>query len=539
MPAATRRISRSISLTSSVIALLVAAPSVANAAPPSNDDLASPTVIAAIPFRDSLSTEEATTQAGEPGGSCAFDPGGTVWYEFTPQSADIIRATTRGSDFDTVVAVWTREEPGQFTEVACDDQDAGGWTSTADFFADAGTQYLIQVGGWNNSFGNLSLSVGSAPEGSISGTVTSSAGGPLAEICVQLYDGDGLNIEQYTTTTAAGTYFFGAVDDGAHTVHFYDCDDRYDFDYEWWNDKKEWYDADDVVVSGGVPVTGIDAELTKFPNPQIEVIVNGPGIVTSEPAGIDCGLDCSEAFEWDTVVTLTATPDPDARFVDWFNCERTQGNQCQVDMYTSRYVWADFVYADTDPPNTTISGGPEAFTSSRSARFDFESSEWPEEFECSFDGGPFEACDSPAQYDDLAEGTHEFSVRALDEVGNVDLSPATRRWTVDLTPPEVNVVRPTGGLYINNQSVGGTGPITVVGMVSVEVRATDAQSGISAVKFEVNGVPVDPSVVTADGDVYRFAFRPSTPGTYDIRARATNRAGDSRSTAFQLIGVPG
>ena len=34
---------------------------------------------------------------------------------------------------------------------------------------------------------------------------------------------------------------------------------------------------------------------------------SGSGIVTSSPAGIDCGGDCSEAFANGTTVTLTAT----------------------------------------------------------------------------------------------------------------------------------------------------------------------------------------------------------------------------------------
>ncbi|MEZ4638729.1 MAG: hypothetical protein R2856_27830 [Caldilineaceae bacterium] len=35
---------------------------------------------------------------------------------------------------------------------------------------------------------------------------------------------------------------------------------------------------------------------------------NGQGAVSS-PAGIDCGVDCSETLEYGTVITLTATPE--------------------------------------------------------------------------------------------------------------------------------------------------------------------------------------------------------------------------------------
>jgi hypothetical protein len=40
----------------------------------------------------------------------------------------------------------------------------------------------------------------------------------------------------------------------------------------------------------------------------------GSGQVTSEPAGIDCGSDCTEDYQSNTEVTLTATPDSGSTF---------------------------------------------------------------------------------------------------------------------------------------------------------------------------------------------------------------------------------
>lgn len=44
---------------------------------------------------------------------------------------------------------------------------------------------------------------------------------------------------------------------------------------------------------------------------------DGSGRVTSSPAGIDCGLDCTEPFAFGTVVTLTPTPDAGSVFAGW------------------------------------------------------------------------------------------------------------------------------------------------------------------------------------------------------------------------------
>jgi Big-like domain-containing protein len=94
---------------------------------------------------------------------------------------------------------------------------------------------------------------------------------------------------------------------------------------------------------------------------------------------------------------------------------------------------------DTAAPETTITAEPSDPTSLTGASFAFTSDEAGSTFECSLDGAPWAACTSPKTYAGLAEGSHAFSVRAVDPAGNADPTPATRSWTVDLTAPDTTI----------------------------------------------------------------------------------------------------
>ncbi len=94
---------------------------------------------------------------------------------------------------------------------------------------------------------------------------------------------------------------------------------------------------------------------------------------------------------------------------------------------------------DTTPPDTSLSTGPNGTVNSASATFTFTSPEQGATFECRVDAGAWNACTSPRQLAGLADGTHTFEVRALDALGNVDVSPASRTWTVDTTQPDTTI----------------------------------------------------------------------------------------------------
>ncbi len=85
---------------------------------------------------------------------------------------------------------------------------------------------------------------------------------------------------------------------------------------------------------------------------------------------------------------------------------------------------------DNNPPQTEITKAPKRKIEKPKAKFKFTSSEPRSSFECKFDKGGFENCDSPEKYKRLDDGKHKFKVRATDEAGNTDPTPAKAKFKV-------------------------------------------------------------------------------------------------------------
>ena len=82
---------------------------------------------------------------------------------------------------------------------------------------------------------------------------------------------------------------------------------------------------------------------------NLTVTTDGPGAgtVTSAPAGINCGTDCSESYAENTVVSLTASPAAGSSFAGWSGaCSGT--DSCTVTMDAETSVTATFVEFSVD-----------------------------------------------------------------------------------------------------------------------------------------------------------------------------------------------
>jgi len=112
------------------------------------------------------------------------------------------------------------------------------------------------------------------------------------------------------------------------------------------------------------------------------------------------------------------------------------------------------VWVEEIAPDTRIIDGPVdgASVRDRSATLVIASTKDDPTFECQLDGQDFRPCATTTVFTSLEEGRHEFTARAI-RLGERDRTPATRSWTVDLTPPDTVIESgPDDGLLTNARS---------------------------------------------------------------------------------------
>jgi endonuclease I len=147
--------------------LTFSAISLATGASPPNDYFIEASVLDGADASASGSNIGATREAGEP--LHANTGSASVWWRWTASQGGVVTIETTGSDFDTVLAVYTGTTVGALTRVVSDDDSGGGGTSRVTFNAVAGTTYRIAVDGYGSATGNISLSLA----GSVSPSITS------------------------------------------------------------------------------------------------------------------------------------------------------------------------------------------------------------------------------------------------------------------------------------------------------------------------------------------------------------------------------
>ena len=125
------------------------------------------------------------------------------------------------------------------------------------------------------------------------------------------------------------------------------------------------FDDPATVNTGGGEVPYDDIGCFEYHSPNVASLTiikegSGSGTVTSSPAGIDCGTDCSEFYAIGTEVTLAAMPGTGSVFSGWTEngCSGTGG--CAITLDGDRIVTATFnkypIILGSLPDKTILNG---------------------------------------------------------------------------------------------------------------------------------------------------------------------------------------
>ncbi|MBI5750307.1 MAG: InlB B-repeat-containing protein, partial [Nitrospinae bacterium] len=202
---------------------------------------------------------------------------------------------------NTVVTLTVTPEPGTiFT----------GWAGNADC-SDGVVTVDATKGCWA-TFTKPILAISKSGEGSV--TVTSNpAGIDCGTDCLEVYNAN--TVVTLTATPESGTIFTGWAGNA-------DC-------------------SDGVVTMDSPDMKTCWATFTK-PTLAIAKGGSGTGTVVSSPSGIDCGADCLETYNANTVVSLTATPDIGSTFSYWAGNADCSDGVVTMDTPDTKGCWAIF-----------------------------------------------------------------------------------------------------------------------------------------------------------------------------------------------------
>ncbi len=280
-------------------------------------------------------TVSATHETGEPDHGSDFESAASVWYSWTASADGTLALSTQGSGYDTLLAAYSGSAVSGLTQRAANDDASGGSWSQVSFNVTAGIVYRIAVDGYRGATGTTSLAgtfIAGAPApypltltrtGAGSGSVSLSPAG-IGELNCDLVCSYNFSPSTSVTLTASpadGSSFTGWSGSGCSGTST-------------------------CAVTMSAP-RAVAAEFAVVPPPvrfnlALSKSGTGSGTVTSSPAGINCGSDCSAILKNGSSVTLTAKPTTGSSFAGWSGSECSGTSTCTVTMSAARAVSAEF-----------------------------------------------------------------------------------------------------------------------------------------------------------------------------------------------------
>ncbi|MDQ1713440.1 MAG: large repetitive protein, partial [Frankiaceae bacterium] len=206
------------------------------------------------------------------------------------------------------------------------------------------------------------------------------------------------------------------------------------------------------------PLTGPD-ELSADNDPAF--VFEGAD-ATSGLLEIQCRLDTAAFAPCTSPVARTDVPDGAHTFE-----VRARDKAGNLDASPGRFPFA----VDTTAPDSTITSGPPAVTRENVGTFEYSATDaiaGVDHLECSFDDEPFFECTTPYVATDRGDGIHNLRIRGVDNLGNVEGTPARRQWGIDNVPPK--------SAFTAKPEASMTGPDTSFAFEGVELGAAGVAS---------------------------------------------------------------
>jgi hypothetical protein len=149
------------------------------AAVPENDAITTPIRITTLPFTNTQDTSLATRAADDPALLGCGEAAGkaSVWYRYSPIADGMLDLDTFGSDYDTMIGVWSGA-PGSLTEEACND-DFDGRQSKVFLPVKGGIDYYIGISEFKELLSPTTISSDNANKEAETADLTINKGGMM------------------------------------------------------------------------------------------------------------------------------------------------------------------------------------------------------------------------------------------------------------------------------------------------------------------------------------------------------------------------
>jgi len=239
-----------------------------------NDTFANALVIGQVPYQSVVSTADATTGAEDPWVVCDNESTErSVWYLFTPAVDGPVRVNTFGSNYNTLLAVFTGS-PGNFSWVRCNNDADSTPQSSLIVQGTAGQRLAILVTSYSGTGGSLTLNVAHVPVafskvGPADGATAQSLGPTLSwgassgaasyEYCIDTINDSWCNSNWVSVGTAISVGLSGLAPSTTYYWHVRALNGIGDTTYSNASETTFWSFATGLFTPGAPTITGITA----------------------------------------------------------------------------------------------------------------------------------------------------------------------------------------------------------------------------------------------------------------------------------------